>query len=101
MTKNDKLTEENLHADDHTVHADDQTVNGAQSEVHNDNVSEDEQGIGNPSYEELLDKKEELEESLLRANAELDNAFKRSLIEVEKAHKYLSLIHISEPTRPY
>ena len=88
MTKNDKLTEENLHADDHTVHADDQTVNGAQSEVHNDNVSEDEQGIGNPSYEELLDKKEELEESLLRANAELDNAFKRSLIEVEKAHKY-------------
>ena len=44
--------------------------------------------IGTPSYEELLDKKEELEKSILRANADLDNALKRTLSEVEKAHKY-------------
>ena len=43
---------------------------------------------GNPTYEELFDKKEELENLLLRANADLDNAFKRTLSEVEKAHKY-------------
>ena len=88
MTKNDKITEENLHDDDQIEHDDDQIQNGAESEEHNDNVPDDEQNIGNPTYEELLDKKEELEESLLRANADLDNAFKRSLIEVEKAHKY-------------
>ena len=44
--------------------------------------------IGTLSYEELLDKKEELEKSILRANADLDNALKRTLSEVEKAHKY-------------
>ena len=88
MTKNDKITEENLHDDDQIEHDDDQIQNGAESEEHNDNVPDDEQNIGNPTYEELLDKKDELEESLLRANADLDNAFKRSLIEVEKAHKY-------------
>ena len=88
MTKNDKITEENLHDDDQIEHDDDQIENGAESEEHNDNVPDDEQNIGNPTYEELLDKKDELEESLLRANADLDNAFKRSLIEVEKAHKY-------------
>ena len=44
--------------------------------------------IGTPSYEELLDNKEELEKSILRANADLDNALKRTLSEVEKAHKY-------------
>ena len=44
--------------------------------------------IGTPTYEELLEKKEELEKSVLRANADLDNALKRTLIEVEKAHKY-------------
>ena len=88
MTKNDKIIEENLHDDDQIEHDDDQIENGAESEEHNDNVPDDEQNIGNPTYEELLDKKDELEESLLRANADLDNAFKRSLIEVEKAHKY-------------
>lgn len=51
-----------------------------------DNSSSDD--IGTPSYEELLDKKEELEKSILRANADLDNALKRTLTEVEKAHKY-------------
>ena len=44
--------------------------------------------IGTPSYEELLEKNEELEKSILRANADLDNALKRTLSEVEKAHKY-------------
>ena len=44
--------------------------------------------VGTPTYEELVDKKEELESLLLRANADLDNALKRTLTEVEKAHKY-------------
>jgi len=50
--------------------------------------SEPTDDIGTLSYEELLDKKEELEKSILRANADLDNALKRTLSEVEKAHKY-------------
>ena len=54
-------------------------------ELEDISVSDD---IGTPSYEELLDKKEELEKSILRANADLDNALKRTLSEVEKAHKY-------------
>ena len=41
-----------------------------------------------PTYEELFDKNEELEQSLLRSNADLDNALKRTFSEVEKAHKY-------------
>ncbi len=45
-------------------------------------------GVGTPSYEELFDKNEELEKQLLRSNADLDNALKRTLSEVEKAHKY-------------
>ena len=44
--------------------------------------------VGTPSYEELFDKNEELEKQLLRSNADLDNALKRTLSEVEKAHKY-------------
>ena len=51
----------------------------------NGEVKED---IGSPTYEELVDIKEELEKSVLRANADLDNALKRSINEVEKAHKY-------------
>ena len=53
-----------------------------------ENISEETKNIGTPSYEELIDKNEELEKSLLRANADLDNALKRSVNEVEKAHKY-------------
>ena len=53
-----------------------------------ENITEEAENIGTPSYEELIDKNEELEKSLLRANADLDNALKRSLTEVEKAHKY-------------
>ena len=49
---------------------------------------EQEDSLGTPSYEELTEIKDELEKSLLRANADLDNALKRSLTEVEKAHKY-------------
>ena len=52
-----------------------------------DDVS-DQESIENPSYEELFDKNEELEASLLRLKADLDNALKRSFSEVEKAHKY-------------
>ena len=46
------------------------------------------EGVGTPTYEELFDKNEELEKQLLRSNADLDNALKRTLSEVEKAHKY-------------
>ena len=42
----------------------------------------------NDRLEELFDKNEELEKLVLRANADLDNALKRTLSEVEKAHKY-------------
>ena len=51
----------------------------------NNNSQED---MGSYTYEELVDKNEELEKSVLRANADLDNALKRTLSEVEKAHKY-------------
>jgi molecular chaperone GrpE len=56
-----------------------------------DNISEDlseSESNETPSYEELFDKHEELEKQLLRSNADLDNALKRTLSEVEKAHKY-------------
>ena len=44
--------------------------------------------MGSDTYEELLDKNEESEKASLRAKADLDNALKRTLSEVEKAHKY-------------
>ena len=53
-----------------------------------DGSEDQEDSIGTPSYEGLTEIKVELEKSLLRANADLDNALKRSLTEVEKAHKY-------------
>jgi molecular chaperone GrpE len=40
------------------------------------------------SYEELLEKNDNLEKQLLRATADLDNTIKRTASEVEKAHKY-------------
>ena len=43
--------------------------------------SEGKENLGSPTYEEL-------EKSVLRANADLDNALKRTVNEVEKAHKY-------------
>ena len=42
-----------------------------------DESEEQEDRLGTPSYEELTDIKEELEKSLLRANADLDNSLKR------------------------
>lgn len=46
------------------------------------------ESIETDSYEELLEKNENLEKSFLRATADLDNAIKRTASEVEKAHKY-------------
>ena len=38
--------------------------------------------------EDLYEKVKSLEEALLRSRADLDNAFKRNISDVEKAHKY-------------
>ena len=57
-------------------------------ENNNDVKEETDENVGTPTYEELFDQNEELEKSLLRANADLDNALKRTFSEVEKAHKY-------------
>lgn len=46
------------------------------------------ESIETDSYEELLEKNENLEKPFLRATADLDNAIKRTASEVEKAHKY-------------
>ena len=66
------------------VESDSQEMIDSQS----DGSEDREDSIGTPSYEELTEMKVELEKSLLRANADLDNSLKRSLSEVEKAHKY-------------
>merc|ERR1712196_292016 len=81
MTKKVKKTKKNGIADEISV---DEKVKAVAEE----NVNVDEENIGTPSYEELLDTKEDLEQALLRANADLDNAIKRTISEVEKAHKY-------------
>merc|ERR1712205_47009 len=65
--------------------------NIVEEDSNEDNKSEDSSASDSneaPSYEELFDKHEELEKQLLRSNADLDNALKRTLSEVEKAHKY-------------
>ncbi len=69
-----------------------------ETDIENDILSTDEsvvepddskkENLGSPTYEELVDINEELEKSVLRANADLDNAIKRTVNEVEKAHKY-------------
>tara|TARA_B100000886_G_scaffold176223_1_gene120752 strand:- start:235 stop:801 length:567 start_codon:yes stop_codon:yes gene_type:complete len=81
MSEKKAKIEENLLDDESSVNE------SEMSESVNAN-SEESEDLGSPTYEELLDKKEELEDLLLRANADLDNAFKRTLTEVEKAHKY-------------
>ena len=81
MSEKEKKIEENLQDDD-------LVVNGSEISESVETDSDENQNLGSPTYEELLDKKEELEGLLLRANADLDNAFKRTLTEVEKAHKY-------------
>ena len=72
-----------------------ENIDAAETKLNGDNEvneevdkSESDEIIGTPSYEELFDKNEELEKLLLRSNADLDNALKRTLVEVEKAHKY-------------
>ena len=65
---------------------DNDVLNGEESEVEADNPATE--NLGSPTYEELVDINEELEKSVLRANADLDNALKRTVNEVEKAHKY-------------
>tara|TARA_B100002051_G_scaffold45191_1_gene39739 strand:+ start:1064 stop:1633 length:570 start_codon:yes stop_codon:yes gene_type:complete len=82
MTKKDKST-----VNDIDNKSSEELLNGDGNDVEPDDSSEAE-GVGTPTYEELFDKNEELEKQLLRSNADLDNALKRTLSEVEKAHKY-------------
>tara|TARA_A100001035_G_scaffold249320_1_gene219936 strand:+ start:32 stop:619 length:588 start_codon:yes stop_codon:yes gene_type:complete len=79
--KKEKLERENIESEENMRNGD------SADKVESDD-SETDEGIGTPSYEELFDKNEELEKLLLRSNADLDNALKRTLSEVEKAHKY-------------
>ena len=67
-----------------------ESLNGNEKDLEDNKVvkGEAEENIETPTYEELFDQNEELEKSLLRANADLDNALKRTFSEVEKAHKY-------------
>ena len=67
-----------------------ESLNGNEKDLEDSNVvkEEAEENIETPTYEELFDQNKELEKSLLRANADLDNALKRTFSEVEKAHKY-------------
>ncbi len=88
MTKKDKST-----VDDIDNKSSEELLNGESDDVDVDvdadaDTSSVTGGVGTPSYEELFDKNEELEKQLLRSNADLDNALKRTLSEVEKAHKY-------------
>ena len=84
MSKNDNLNKEDKEA------LSKEPLNGEEkdSEDNNDIDLDTDNNQGTPTYEELFDKNEELEQSLLRANADLDNALKRTFSEVEKAHKY-------------
>ena len=67
-----------------------ESLNGKEKDLENNNDVKEvtDENVGTPTYEELFDQNEELEKSLLRANADLDNALKRTFSEVEKAHKY-------------
>ena len=84
MTKKDKSIK-----DDNDVLSE-ESLNGKEKDLvdSNDVNEETEENIGTPTYEELFNQNEELEKSLLRVNADLDNALKRTFSEVEKAHKY-------------
>ena len=84
MTKKDKSI-----VDDIDNKTSEDLLNGNSDDLENDiSDTEGNEDLGTPSYEELFDKNEELEKQLLRSNADLDNALKRTLSEVEKAHKY-------------
>ena len=54
-------------------------------DINSDSEFEEQEELGEISDEERIS---ELEDTLLRLRAELDNAQKRSIVEVEKAHKY-------------
>ena len=84
MNKKDKSIK-----DDNDVLSE-ESLNGKEKDLEDNNVVKEgaEENIETPTYEELFDQNEELEKSLLRANADLDNALKRTFSEVEKAHKY-------------
>ena len=78
------------------------------SELPNEDISpeveteiESNSSMGSDTYEELLYKNEDLEKASLRAKADLDNALKRTLSEVEKAHKYGVEKLLSELLRLY
>ena len=64
------------------------------SSLENEDVLVDEESISElldtdtDNTVNLEDKIADLEEALLRSRAELDNAFKRNISDVEKAHKY-------------
>ena len=68
----------------------DKKVNDIDNHIPDKNLAgnDNETSYETDSYEELLEKKDNLETALLRANADLDNALKRTFAEVEKAHKY-------------
>jgi molecular chaperone GrpE len=84
MTKKDKSI-----VDDIDNKTSEDLLNSNSDDLENDiSDAEGNEDVGTPSYEELFDKNEELEKQLLRSNADLDNALKRTLSEVEKAHKY-------------
>ena len=87
MSKNDKSNEEDLQNKEESLNGSD-LKSDTDQELESSHQDDNKEEIGTLTYEELFDKKEELEGLLLRANADLDNALKRTLIEVEKAHKY-------------
>jgi molecular chaperone GrpE (heat shock protein) len=70
MPKEKKVKEDNVKND------------APNSEESFEDISEKE-NLGSPTYEELVDINEELEKSILRANADLDNALKRTINEVD------------------
>ena len=64
---------------------DNEDVLAAEESIEEDLESSTEEIDQSPSTEEMI---KDLEEALLRSRAELDNAFKRNIADVEKAHKY-------------
>jgi len=64
---------------------DSETVLDAEKSIDEDLESSTEETDESPSADEKI---KDLEEALLRSRAELDNAFKRNITDVEKAHKY-------------
>ena len=57
-------------------------------ELDQNSDTKSDESLETDSYEELLEKNDNLEKQLLRATADLDNSIKRTASEVEKAHKY-------------